>query len=176
MTPARDEERGERVVPVNGYALMRWLTLTILILGALLVVACGGKAAADQPPSLNVGRDTCDHCRMLISEARFASGLVDPKGEQRVFDDLGEMVSVLQEEGVGEQRVWVHDFQTSEWLDGTAAAYAATSDVITPMGSGLLAFETREAAEQFMREHQGMVMSWDEVMRDFTFKGGKMGH
>lgn len=155
---------------------MRRLTLAILLIGGLLAVACGGSAAADKPPSITYGRDTCDYCRMLISESRFASGLVDAKGNQRVFDDIGDMLAVLQQEGVGDQRVWVHDYHTAEWIDGTAAAYAVTHDLVTPMGSGLVAFQSREAAEEFMEEHDGTIMAWEEVLHEFQPHHGHVGH
>ena len=38
-------------------------------------------------------------------------------------------------------QIWVKDAQTGKWIDGTKAFYVETPD--TPMGHGLLAFESR---------------------------------
>lgn len=147
---------------------MRVLALIIAAIAVLALGACGGPGAADQPPTIHYSRDTCLRCEMIISEARFASGLVAPSGNQRIFDDAGEMIEVIQQEGLNGQRVWVHDYQTSAWLDGTKAFYVAPQDVVTPMGSGLVAFGTRSAAEPFAQVHPATVMTWDEVLKNWT--------
>lgn len=149
---------------------LRWI-LTLLLSG-LLLVGCGG-ADADQPPTIAYGRDVCGRCGMIISEERHAAGLVDTRGEQEVFDDAGEMIAQVQEEGLGDRRVWVHDFDSLEWIDGTTAFYVASPEVTTPMATGLVAFSTREAAESFGSQNAGTVMTWDEVLSSWT---PPMGH
>lgn len=148
--------------------MMRLGLLAVLILGSLVVLGCGGGREADEPPEIRFGRDTCSRCGMIISEERFAGGLVADNGEQRVFDDIGEMVMTVKEEGLGSQRVWVHDYESAEWVDGTTAIYVATESVITPMGSGLLAFQQRADAEAFVEENEGTIMTWEDVLASWT--------
>ncbi|MBX5445554.1 nitrous oxide reductase accessory protein NosL [Sphaerobacter sp.] len=144
---------------------LHWLVL--LLLGSVLLVGCGGNDP-DKPPEIAYGRDTCARCGMIISEERHAAGLVDASGKQDVFDDAGEMVAFVQEHGLGDRRVWVHDFDSQEWIDGTTAFYVASPDATTPMGTGLVAFATRESAEAYSRDHAGTVMTWDEVLSSWT--------
>ena len=49
---------------------MRTWNLFALIIIAALVSACA--ASAEAPPEIQVDRSACDHCTMLISEARYA--------------------------------------------------------------------------------------------------------
>lgn len=146
----------------------RLVWLWPLLLASLLLVGCGGSDGAEQPPAIAYGQDICSRCGMIISEERHAAGLVDASGEQDVFDDAGEMVAFVQEEGLGDRRVWVHDFESLEWIDGTTAYYVASPDTTTPMATGLVAFATREAAEAYSSQHAGTVMTWDEVLNSWT--------
>ena len=87
-----------------------------LLVGAatLALVGCGGSADAGKPPKIDYGRDACERCRMIISEERFAAALVDQDGRKTLFDDPGELVAIVQEEGLNERKIWVHDDQSRE--------------------------------------------------------------
>lgn len=140
------------------------------VLGAPLVLqGCGGEAASvDQPPEIAYGRETCDRCGMIISEARFAAGLVPERGEVLLFDDTGEMIATVQEQGLASRRVWVHDYATEAWGDGTTASYIVSPTVMTPMGTGVATFLERPAAEAFAAANQGTVMAWAEMLERWT--------
>lgn len=146
----------------------------LLVTGAALpfaLVACGGEnASSDDPPAIKYGRDACKRCGMIISEERFASGIVDSKGNARVFDDAGEMVATVQDEGLGDQRVWVHGSPSLEWMDARDAWYVVTMDVPTPMGSGVFPFDTEADANAFAGEHEGTVHSWDDLLANWKFE------
>ena len=56
--------------------------------------------------------------------------------------------------------MWVHDFDTSEWIDAKLAFYCAKSELVTPMASGIAAFKTREAARRIATEYSGTVVDF----------------
>ncbi|MCC6944616.1 MAG: nitrous oxide reductase accessory protein NosL [Thermomicrobiales bacterium] len=145
----------------------------LLATGATLpfvLAGCGDDAAsADDPPEIKLGRDNCDRCGMIISEERFASGIVDAKGNALLFDDAGEMVATVQEEGLGERRAWVHGYPSLEWIDATKAWYAVTMETPTPMGSGVFPFDSEQEATTFAAEQGGMVFRWEELLSSWTF-------
>lgn len=136
----------------------------------LVLAGCGGeKASGNEPPSIKLGRDACKRCGMIISEERFASGIVDSKGNAQVFDDTGEMVATVQEEGLNDRRVWVHGYPSLEWMDAREAWYVVTMDLPTPMGSGVFPFDTQDEAQAFASEHDAPVYSWDELLANWKF-------
>lgn len=151
---------------------MTRIGLAILLLGALtLFAACGNdETRADQPPEIEYGRDTCSECGMIISDERYAGGIVDENGDALIFDDIGEMIFIIQDEGVNDRRIWVHDADSLEWIDGSKAHFAVSMHVVTPMGSGVTAFESLSDAEAFANEHEGQVMSWDEILTDWQWE------
>ena len=145
----------------------------LLITGVALpfvLAACGGKeASGSEPPAIKLGRDACKRCGMIISEERFASGIVDSDGNALIFDDAGEMVATVQEEGLNDRRVWIHGAPSLEWMDARDAWYAVTMEMPTPMGSGVFPFDTESDARAFADEHAGAVFTWDDLLANWTF-------
>lgn len=134
-----------------------------------VLAACGGEeASGSEPPSIRLGRTACKRCGMIISEERFASGIVDNDGNAQVFDDAGEMVATVQEEGLNGRRVWVHGYPSIEWVDARNAWYVVTMDLPTPMGTGVFPFDTEADAEEFAEEHGATVYSWDDLLAEWS--------
>lgn len=130
-------------------------------LAAMLITACGSGSLSG-PPELHVGRDECAGCGMLISEDRCACALlVDDAGERShlVFDDLGCLLdyrAAHPEQQVVE--VFVRDYAARNWVRGAEACFLAPDPAVhTPMGSGLIAFATAQAA-QAQRSNSGVAI------------------
>lgn len=117
-----------------------------LLLGAagLVLFAC---TKTDEPVDPVWGKEPCAHCKMLVSDRRYA-GQVVADGDRRYFDDIGCMVGWL--EGKKAERMWVRDAALGGWLEAKSARYVEGAR--TPMDFG---FEARA---------EGGV-GWDE-MRD----------
>ena len=135
-----------------------------LLLAALLLLA----ACADGPRQVQVGAEECAHCRMLVSENRFASQLVTDRGRSYVFDSIECMAEFLDEgTEVEEDRVgslWVTDFtRPGEWLDVGEAHFLRSDELRSPMGMGLSAFADEAAAREHQAEHGGEILRWTEV-------------
>lgn len=107
-------------------------------LGAAALAACLGCGADPaRPPSLRLGEEVCDRCRMIISDERFVAAIVDPDGVARKFDDVGCLIKGEQERAPAPgARHWVRDFGGSGWLDARAAMFERSGEVESPMGFG----------------------------------------
>ncbi len=145
--------------------------LILIVLTAITLAGCGGEARADQPPEIKYGVDTCSRCHMIISEEKYASGLVASDGTTMIFDDIGEMIATVQTDGLNERRVWVHDFDSVEWIDGTTAFYVDSHDLMTPMGMGVVAFSSKDAAEKLAAEKSGTVRDWETMLVEWEMHG-----
>lgn len=114
-------------------------------------------------PELKLGQQSCAHCGMIISDARFAAAWRDGDGDDTFFDDIGCMVAMGAEHPpAGFARYYVHDYLAGEadgWIDAELAYYAKDDSIRTPMASGIAAFERREDAEAVT----GEVASWGEL-------------
>jgi len=150
---------------------MNHFVRSLIMLTVLLIAACGAPAISpDTPPEIVYGEDVCDHCGMIINEERFAAGAVMEtsagKFEHLAFDDIGDMFAYdeeLKAEGEMPRIVtyFVHDYQSLEWLDAHEAHFIVAQASRTPMGSGLVAFASREDAE-------AQAETWQATMLDFA--------
>lgn len=151
---------------------MRTPAAVLLSVLALAFAACGGSATADGPPTIAYGRDVCDHCHMIITDARYAAGYTTSDGIPRRFDDLADLVAFGRGHGeLDSASVWVHDVGTEAWVAAPEAWFVVGSSPATPMGSGLVAFVERSHAEAHAHDHGGSVRTWDELRRPDPIPG-----
>ncbi|HXF61573.1 MAG TPA: nitrous oxide reductase accessory protein NosL [Caldilineaceae bacterium] len=140
----------------------------LVLLALTLLAGCARGSAAPAPPEIRYGEDQCAHCTMIISDPRFAAGIayeIEPgRYESLAFDDIGDM---LAEAGSHPERVvvdyYVHDYTSEEWLDATEAHFVVSPAIPSPMGSGIAAHASAEAAAAHAAELQGRVLTWDEL-------------
>ncbi len=126
---------------------MDWKRLIVGLAGpaaiaSLFLSDCGSTKSG--PPSIVLDETPCAHCGMLVSDLAYAAAYRTEDGDDRVFDEIGCLLRELPSSGA---RVFVHDYETSEWLDGEAAFYVRSELIQTPMGGGIVAFSSRERAE-----------------------------
>jgi copper chaperone NosL len=104
----------------------------------LALVACSRGSTG--PAALDTRTEACAHCRMAVSDARFAAQLVAPREEPRFFDDVGCLRDDLRERRPPAGAVaYVADHRTKGWARASAAVYSRVPWLATPMGSHLVA-------------------------------------
>jgi copper chaperone NosL len=149
-----------RKKPAGRSRLAGWLALLLL---TIFFAACGSEVDFDEPPEIVYGEDVCEHCSMIINEARYAAAYVTSDGEPHRFDDIGGMLARHEEAAEEVVVFWVHDFDSEEWLKAEEAHFVK-GDHITPMGFGITAFAERERAEAWAAEQGGMVMAFADLL------------
>jgi copper chaperone NosL len=141
----------------------RWLLLVTLV----VLAACGGPATP-APAKIRFGETTCAECGMIISQAKYASSFAYAESEGRYkslpFDDIGDMLAHLRTHPeLIPAGVWVHDYDSEEWINAETAYFVESSAIKSPMGHGLAAFASKSAAEQFAAEIGGQFFDWDHL-------------
>ena len=135
-----------------------------LMTACLLLAACASTSAEPQPPDIAYGQDLCAECGMIISDAEFAAALIPSKGEPLKFDDIGDMAIYHLDHPDTQPKAWfVHDYPSAAWMRGETAFYVMAPPGSSPMGSGLVAFAERSAAEKFAAERSANVLTFDEM-------------
>lgn len=123
----------------------RWRGATVAL---ALVLGVGCAQDTDLRPEIRYGEHECDRCRMIVSEERTAAVALLEGGAYR-FDDLACLGRWANERDLAQARVWVHDAVDLTWLPADQALYAQAPRVVTPMGSGWLAFSDAEGLGVF---------------------------
>jgi copper chaperone NosL len=136
----------------------------------LLFSGCNQSSKEITAPSIHFGQDVCAKCAMIISDERFAGAIgLRRKGrvEHLFFDDVGEMLEY--DPGQHEEIRWYATSAVSrQWLDAETAFFLHSDNLITPMGTGIGAYSTREEASRAQEEHGGTILSFADLRNDNT--------
>lgn len=126
----------------------------------LLALAC----QADQKPQAIEAHDACASCRMAISQPQYAAEVLDKDGNAVKFDDIGCMLRYLKQHTVPQRRLYVMDYVNRQWLEAERAVFVRSNAIASPMDGGLAAFRDQSAAQQFLRNSSGQMMSLAELI------------
>lgn len=165
MIGSNGSDRTHRRAGATVDRMRTWsLAASVLMLAAMVLAACSGGTPSG-PPEINYGRDVCDQCHMIISEARFAAAYRDADGKPFVFDDIGDMLTHLDASGDPDGvTAWVHDYETEEWIEVGDAWLVHSEEIETPMGGGVIALANRDDAERYAAANDTEVLQWQYLL------------
>lgn len=107
----------------------------------LAVTAC---ATGEAHPIAYDGSESCEYCRMVITDRRFGAELVTPSGRALKFDSIECLASFVNQDHTDARRasIWVTDYsQPGTLIPAEAARFARVSNgPSSPMGMGLRAY------------------------------------
>ncbi len=149
----------------------------ILFLFAVVLTAC-----EQGPRDIRMGEQECAHCRMMISDERFAAQLVTEQGRQYAFDAV-ECLAAYVKDGDGQDLdiagKWVPDFnRVGEWLVAGEAIYLQSDELRSPMALNFSAYAGRRDAQERQDEFGGDVLDWQELKQIVhrEWSGGQYQH
>lgn len=113
------------------------------LLGLMLIAGCDRG-----PREISFGKEECAHCRMTVTDPRFAAELVTTTSKTYVYDAVECMAAFLNEKKIPESDVaslWVmrHD-QPGDFINAEKAWYRRAEDVKSPMGLDCAAYVSEE--------------------------------
>lgn len=95
------------------------------------------SVTTEGPLPIAWGEEACAHCRMHLSDPRYAAQLVTPDGRAVNFDDPGCLLRYVHDTHPQSAAIYFHHGSTERWLRAPAVAFS--SGATTPMGYGLAA-------------------------------------
>lgn len=143
--------------------------LATFAFAAVAAAALGGcrreRAWPPSPVTIHFGEDACAECKMIISDETFAAELQTRTEEPLLFDDLGCLLKRAAATSPDPSGVFARTTE-GKWLDGQQAWVVHSRDISSPMGYGLAAFSTREAAEaEALRHGDGAAASLHSLLQ-----------
>lgn len=106
-----------------------------------LLTACK-KDQAWEP--ILFSKDVCHHCKMVISDTRFGAEFVSEKGKVFKYDSIECMGHDLEDQPTLKGSAFVVDStQKEKMIPAGEANYTHDENLRSPMGKGILAFESR---------------------------------
>ncbi len=131
-----------------------------------------GEETASGLPKIKYGKESCVHCTMIISDSRFTAAWREQGGVERHFDDIGCMVASSRKHTPGSEALyWVRDFDHDGWLDAMTATYAVAEGIKSPMGYGVAAFASTDAAAGAVQRYTGEAATWASLVDNLKERG-----
>ena len=152
------------------FAVGVWVLLRerrrLVVAAAVLAAACGTPG----PRPIAWGEEICRHCRMAVTDPRFAAELVTTRGRVYVFDDVGCLAAFAAAGSVPSgvvHSMWVHDLlRPNSLLDARTAVYLRGDSRPTPMSSHLVALASGPEADSAIARMGGVRLTWEELRRE----------
>jgi copper chaperone NosL len=136
--------------------------VNITAISLILFTACSVK----QEP-IQLGKDACEHCKMLIMDPRFGAVLTTQKGKNYKFDDLNCLAMYINQGKMNESDV--HMISAVDFANPGAlvllgdASFLHAESIKSPMASGMAAFADKYEFNKYLSEWTGREMKWDEI-------------
>ena len=120
--------------------LRNYYFIFFTVLGMMLS-ACTGEQQTG-PAEVRWDQNTCERCRMMLSDRNFAAQIryftEEQKNKVAKFDDIGCAVLWLEKQkwkDDSKTEIWVTDHTNGKWIDARKATYIVNK--ISPMGYNL---------------------------------------
>ncbi|TQR21746.1 nitrous oxide reductase accessory protein NosL [Psychrobacillus vulpis] len=140
---------------------IKWLVCFFVVV--LLLQACGNKDY--KPRDLVSETDVCKVCNMSIVHEEYAGQIALSNGDYEMFDDLGcliEYMKNLNKKDIG--KTFIKDEGRENWINVETASFVYDKDIWTPMSYGVIAFESKDVAQQYIvNEGKGKLLSYADL-------------
>lgn len=122
-----------------------------------------------QPKKLRVGLDSCDFCKMTISDARFGAEIVTTKGKVYKFDDAHCIIAFLQANKVAKPEmagIYFTDFSSPHELIMAGHSFFMQSPLLkSPMEGNIAAFSQEDSLVSMLPRFKGNKTSWEDMQK-----------
>lgn len=125
---------------------------TALLLALIFGYPSLALAEDVKPAPIDPAIDACAQCKMSIKDSGYAAEVIATDGRVYKFDDIGCLLTYLAANpSVKPAARFVQDSSTHAWLPLARANYVVSKEVPTPMGYGIHAFGSKDAAVSFAK-------------------------
>lgn len=129
---------------------------------SLFFFACSNDKAV--PIKLN--SDSCDFCKMSISDGKFGAEVITEKGRDYKFDDIMCMVNYCKENATTKMKsFYVLDYnQHNVLIPAETAFFLSGGTINSPMRGNIIAFNSESEASEIQAKLQAETIDWHAIM------------
>ncbi|MFC3886275.1 nitrous oxide reductase accessory protein NosL [Bacillus songklensis] len=145
---------------------MKWKSLLCSLLFIVVFALAGCNQKDVQPVAIDEKTDKCAICNMSVMDNQFATEVVLENGKALKFDDIGCMYNWMAENKDEKLLAkFVRDYDTKEWVELEKATFVHDKSIKTPMAYNVVSFSDKKEAEQYISEHQGELLTYDQLQQ-----------
>lgn len=139
--------------------MIRYFLLIVTFFG---IVGC----TSHDPEPIHIGQDTCEHCRMTISDPKFGGEAIYKTGKIVKFDALVCMAAHQAENQDKIEKIFTHDFNNpGKLIDVKDAHFLQSKTIRGPMGSDILGTASESGVQDLNKTFPGKVLKWEEALK-----------
>lgn len=119
-----------------------------------------------EPEPLRYGEDDCNYCGMKLMDTKYGAEFITDKGKIYKFDDLNCLFGFISESSpeMKSAQILVADFSTPGTLiDAQNAHYLKSSDLRSPMGFNVAAFQHADSLNRYSTLLPGENKNWNAL-------------
>lgn len=136
-----------------------------LVLAAITMAVAGCKGG-DGPRPLVIGEDSCEYCKMAISDVRYGGEVRTSTGRILTFDAVECLAGYIAAAGDSAifKGIWVADFQGGGMVSADSARFVSGGTLHSPMGRQLTSFAPTLSPGELSARYGGEVLTWQQVL------------
>lgn len=140
-------------------------TIAIACVTLLTLISCGSYEAKP----LKINSDSCDFCKMTISNGKFGAELITKKGRYYKFDDLTCMIQfAISNTVVSYQSFLVNDYlKDNTLIPAETAHFIKGGKINSPMRGNIAAFSSAKEQNEFGKKLEAQTITWSEVYKAY---------
>ncbi len=139
--------------------------LVFIFFATTLLISC----VSGESKPLQLNSDSCDFCRMTITNGQFGAELITQKGRCYKFDDVSCMVQFAKSNtSVNYQSYFVCDYLMNNKLISVEKCIYLKGDFIkSPMNGKAIAFSSKKDAMQYQSKYKADILTWKELYNSY---------
>lgn len=135
--------------------------LILAFVSIVILVSCGPT----EPKPIKLNSDSCDFCKMTISNYKFAAELITQKGRVYKFDDISCMIRYAKSNTtVQYSGFYINDYlRENKFIEAEKGFYLKGGTINGPMGGKVVIFSTDKEADTYRPKLNAAPTTWKEV-------------
>lgn len=137
----------------------------IIFFSFFTLISCG----SNEPTPIKLNSDSCDFCKMTISNSKFSAELITNKGRIYKFDDPSCMIKYSkQTTNLVNVKMYINDFLTeSKFVQVEKGFYLKGGTISAPMRGNFVCFSTNDEAKNYQQKLNAENTTWKEIYANY---------
>lgn len=139
--------------------------LVFMFFASTLLISC----VSGESKPLQLNSDSCDFCRMTITNGQFGAELITQKGRCYKFDDVFCMVQFAKSNtSVNYQSYFVCDYlMKNKLISVEKCIYLKGDSIKSPMNGNAIAFSSKKDALHYQSKYNAVILTWKELYNSY---------
>ena len=141
------------------------ITTTAALFASLIMFACNNT----EPKPIKLNSDSCEFCKMTISNGKFGAEVITQKGRHYKFDDMSCMLQYVKgNPQVKYSSFFVNDYlQDNTLIPAESSFYLKGGSINSPMRGNMAAFGTQAHANEHKQKLNAETRTWAQIFQAY---------